>query len=375
MKNTFGQSVSVTVFGESHGEYIGAVIDGLAPGIKIDEEFISGRLARRRPSGEISTKRQEKDEFRIVSGVFEGYSTGTPICIIIPNADTRSTDYKSTASLARPSHADYAAYCKYHGFEDYRGGGHFSGRITAAIVAAGAICELALAMRGITVGTHILRIGKAEDRHFSDIKEDIKLIKERAFPVLCDKAGDEMKKEILSAKEQADSIGGATETAVFGLPAGIGEPFFDSLESTISHAVFSVPAIKGVAFGAGFGFCDMLGSAANDPYTIDNGNVTTKTNNCGGIYGGISIGTPIIFSCAVKPTPSIGKEQDTIDFIKNENAKLKITGRHDPAIIHRACPVIDAVTAIAVCDAMAVRFGTDFPHIKVTADIKKEGER
>ena len=214
MKNTFGQSVSVTVFGESHGECIGAVIDGLAPGIKIDEEFISDRLARRRPSGEISTKRQENDEFRIVSGVFEGYSTGTPICIIIPNADTRSADYKSTASLARPSHADYAAYCKYHGFEDYRGGGHFSGRITAAIVAAGAICELALAMRGITVGTHILRIGKAEDRHFSEIKEDIQLIKERAFPVLCDKAGDEMKKEILSAKEQADSIGGATETAV-----------------------------------------------------------------------------------------------------------------------------------------------------------------
>lgn len=202
MKNTFGQSVSVTVFGESHGECIGAVIDGLAPGIKIDEEFISGSLARRRPSGEISTKRQEKDEFRIVSGVFEGYSTGTPICIIIPNADTRSTDYKSTASLARPSHADYAAYCKYHGFEDYRGGGHFSGRITAAIVAAGAICELALAMRGITVGTHILRIGKAEDRHFSDIKEDIKLIKERAFPVLCDKAGDEIKKKFFRQRSR-----------------------------------------------------------------------------------------------------------------------------------------------------------------------------
>lgn len=357
MKNTFGQSVAVTLFGESHGAAVGAVIDGLAPGILVDENNIKKALERRRPSGLTDTARRENDPFEIVSGVFQGKTTGTPLCIIIPNENTKSGDYQY--GTARPSHADYAAFCKYHGFEDYRGGGHFSGRITAALVAAGEILIPALESIGITVGTHILSCGGVSDRAFENPESDIKLLCGKAFPVLNDESGEKMIERILDARQSLDSVGGITQTAVCGVLPGLGEPWFDSVEGLLSHALFSLGGIKGVEFGMGFGFADRRASECNDAFTVKDGEAVTLTNNNGGINGGITNGMPILFNCAVKPTPSIAREQQTVDFIKDENAKISISGRHDPAIIRRICPVIDSVTAMVLCDLLAQRFGTD----------------
>lgn len=362
MKNTFGQSVSVTIFGESHGEYIGAVIDGLAPGIVIDEKFIAGRLSRRRPSGNISTSRAEQDRFSIVSGVFDGNTTGAPLCILIPNTDRRSSDYLANVGRARPGHADYSAYEKYFGFEDYRGGGHFSGRITAALVAAGAVAELALKMQGILVGTHILRCAGVDDVPFSDIPAELAALDKKRFPALSASAGRRMKDRIEAAAKDGDSVGGIFETAITGIPAGVGEPWFDTLEGVISHIVFAIPAVKGIQFGAGFALADMRGSRSNDAFFMSDGKIMTKTNNAGGINGGITNGMPVIFSGVIKPTPSIAKEQETVSFLENRDTGISVTGRHDPAIIHRACPVVSAAAALAVCDMMAVRYGTDFPR-------------
>ena len=358
MKNTFGQSVLTTVFGESHGQAIGVVIDGLAPGITVDNEFIEKQLSRRRPQKKTDTPRQEKDKYQIVSGVFEGKTTGTPICIIIPNEDTKSKDYSEMKSLARPSHADYTAYCKYHGFEDYRGGGHFSGRITAGLVAGGAIAIKALENLGIKVGTHILKCKDVFDRDFESYESDIDSLYNKSFPVLSN-CEDEMTAVITNASENKDSAGGVLQTAIIGMPAGVGEPWFDSIESVLSHALFSIGGIKGVEFGKGFELSSMLGSEANDSFAIENGKIVTKTNNNGGINGGITNGMPIIINCAVKPTPSIAKAQETVDFKAMENATLEIKGRHDPAIIRRVAVVIDSVIALALCDILAQRYGTD----------------
>lgn len=360
MKNTFGQSVAVTIFGESHGAEIGVVIDGMAPGIEVDEKFIAGQLTLRRPVGRISTARKEQDRFRIVSGVFNGKTTGTPICIVIPNEDTRSKDYSATRALARPGHADYTAYCKYHGFEDYRGGGHFSGRITAGLVAGGAIALLALKKRGINIGTHICSLGNIHDRPFEDIDEDIAALNKLSFAVLDKNKEAEMIRIIEDAASDGDSVGGVLETAVTGFPKGVGEPWFDTAEGILSHALFSIPAVKGVEFGAGFDLVNAHGSEFNDPLRIEDGRIETLSNNNGGINGGITNGMPILFRCAVKPTSSIYKPQETVDFIKNENAVLQIHGRHDPAIIHRARVVVDSVTALTLCDMLACRFGTDY---------------
>ena len=360
MKNTFGNSVAVTIYGESHGEAIGVVLDGLAPGIPVDRDFIDAQLTLRRPAGKISTARHEPDEYRLVSGVFEGYTTGTPLCIIIPNTQTRSKDYSATRALARPGHADYTAYRKYHGFEDYRGGGHFSGRITAGLVAAGAIALTALRGKGIILGTHIQRCGGIDDRGFGNLQEDIQALSAMPFPVLDEQAAAQMHEKMEQIAAEGDSIGGLLETAVLGMPAGVGEPWFDTLEGVLSHALFSIPAIKGVQFGDAFDLLDARGSEYNDPFCMENGEVTVKTNHNGGINGGITNGAPITFRCAVKPTPSIYKEQETVDFFKNENAKLQIQGRHDPAIIHRARIVVDSVTALVLCDVLAGRFGTDW---------------
>lgn len=360
MKNTFGQSIAVTIFGESHGEAIGAVLDGFAPGIDVDEEFIASQLAKRQGQNNVSTARRESDKCQIVSGVFEGKTTGTPICMIIHNENTKSKDYSETKDLARPGHADYTAFCKYHGFQDYRGGGHFSGRITAPIVAAGSLAIKALEKKGIKLATHILSCAETFDRAFEDYEKDFDLLRKSSLPVLDSKAASCIEKQIMEARANGDSVGGILQTAVIGMPAGVGEPWFDTVESMLSHALFSVPAVKGVEFGAGFGFAEMTGSMANDPFTMSGDRVITKTNNNGGINGGITNGMPIVFNCAVKPTPSIYKEQNTVDFIKNENAVLQIKGRHDPAIIHRAAVVVDSVTALTICDILAMRFGTDF---------------
>ncbi len=360
MKNTFGNSVAVTLFGESHGAAIGAVLDGVAPGTAIDEEYIREKLTLRSARSDISTARNEKDAFQIVSGVKNGVTTGTPICIIIPNTDTKSADYGKTGSLARPGHADYTARCKYHGFEDRNGGGHFSGRITAALVAAGAICCRALEDKGILIGTHISRAAGISDIPFGDIEKDAALLSVKPFPVLDDVRGEEMKNAILKAKADLDSVGGILETAVVGVPAGVGEPWFDTVEGLLSHALFSIPAIKGVEFGLGFGFADKTGSEANDALRNESGHIVHITNNNGGVIGGITNGMPIVFRCAVKPTPSIARPQQTVDTESGENGIIEIKGRHDPAIVHRAAFAVNAVTGLVVYDMLAGRFGTDF---------------
>lgn len=360
MKNTFGTSISLTIFGESHGEEIGAVLDGMAPGLKVDREFIASQMDKRRAKGSISTGRTEADEVIISSGVFEGRTTGTPICFTIKNNNTKSRDYSETRSLARPGHADYTAHCKYHGYEDYRGGGHFSGRITAALVAAGAVAIDALKTKGICIGTHIKRCAGVTDREFGDITSDVRALENLDFAVLEEGTADRMKEAILQAANDGDSVGGILETAITGLPAGVGEPWFDTFESVLAHILFSIPAVKGVQFGTGFAMADMRGSEANDAFAVDGDEVVTTTNHNGGINGGITNGMPVVLSCVIKPTPSIYKAQNTVDFIKNENRVLEIKGRHDPAIIHRARVVVDSAVALAVCDMLALRYGTDW---------------
>ena len=360
MKNTFGQHVSVTVFGESHGIAIGAVLDGLCPGTPIDEENIIRMLRLRQPGGAISTARNEKDQFEILSGVVNGIATGTPLTIIIRNQDTKSGDYAQMQALMRPGHADYPAQCKYHGYQDTRGGGHFSGRITAGLVAAGAVALTALKNKGIQVATHIYACGGVYDRHFEDIPSDIQSLSHLDFAVLDSEKSKQMQDEITKAKMDGDSVGGILETAVIGFPEGVGEPWFDSLESVLAHAIFSVPAVKGVEFGDGFSLSGMRASMSNDPFRMDNGSVVTPTNHCGGILGGISNGMPLMIRTAIKPTPSIFKDQNTVNFKNGTDTVLSIKGRHDPAIVHRAAVVLDSVTALVLCDQLALRFGTDF---------------
>lgn len=360
MKNSFGTNITLTIFGESHGPSVGCVLDGIAAGIPVDLDNIRALLALRRPSGAVSTARREADEFVIQSGVFNGFTTGTPICITIPNNDIRSKDYSEMSRLARPSHADYTAHIKYRGYEDYRGGGHFSGRITAALVAAGGILIPALHKKGINIGTHVKSVGGIKDRDFCDFAKDIEALSKMPFAVLDENASAAMQTKILDAKSNGDSVGGVLETAIIGIEAGVGEPWFDTMESLLSHALFSVPAVKGVEFGAGFALADMLGSQANDAFELLNGKVSTKTNNSGGINGGITNGMPVIIRCAVRPTPTISKEQQTVDYVNLENGTLAARGRHDPCIVHRARIVVDCITALVVADALATKHGTDW---------------
>ena len=360
MKNTIGTNVALTLFGESHGNALGFVLDGLASGIDVDEAFIQKQLSLRRPIGAISTPRSEEDKIEILSGVFNGKTTGTPLCIIIRNENTNSKDYSATRNIARPGHADFTAYQKYHGFEDYRGGGHFSGRITAAITAAGAIAISALRKKGIYIGTHIAKCAGISDASFTDYECQISALNEKSFALIDSSLEEEIKTAIINAKSEGDSVGGVLETAVIGIPSGVGEPWFDTVEGLLSHALFSIPAIKGVEFGAGFAIADMLGSEANDAFCADGEKIYTNTNNNGGINGGITNGMPLIFRVAVKPTPTISKTQKTVDFIKNENTELSAKGRHDPCIVHRARVVVDSITAIVLCDLLSGRYGTDW---------------
>ena len=360
MKNSFGTHITVTLFGESHGPSIGAVIDGLTPGLPVDEERIRALLSLRRPAGSISTARCEADNFVLESGVFEGKTTGTPLCIRIPNTDTRSSDYEQMRWLPRPSHADYAAYGKYHGFEDPRGGGHFSGRITAALVAVGGILIPALEKKGVRIATHICRLGGVADRAFGDLDADITALNGKPFAVLDDNKADEMQAAIRAAKADGDSVGGVLESVVVGMPLGVGEPWFDTVESVMSHALFAIPGVKGVEFGDGFALAEKRGSTANDPFYMDGDRIATVTNRSGGINGGITNGMPLVFRCAVRPTPTIGQEQQTVDMKDGTDAKLIAKGRHDPCIVHRARVVVDCVTAIALADLLVGRYGTDW---------------
>jgi len=292
----------------------------------------------------------------IESGVLNGYTTGTAVNIVIPNGDTKSADYSEMASVARPSHADYAAFVKYDGKNDTRGGGHFSGRITAAVVAAGALLLPTLQAKGIRIGTHIAEIAGVKDRAFGageDLAKDLETLYTLDFAALDETAGEAMREAILAAKADADSVGGILETVVTGMPVGVGEPFFDSVEGLLAHAIFAIPGIKGIEFGAGFGLANMRGSVANDPFRIAEGRVVTTSNNAGGINGGLTNGMPVMFRCAVRPTPTIGREQDTVNFRENVNATLVAKGRHDPCIVHRVRAVVDAMTAIVIADLLA----------------------
>lgn len=360
MKNTFGSSVAVTLFGESHGAAIGAVLDGMAPGIAVSEDFIAEKMRLRQGPAALSTARREPDRVKILSGVVDGKTTGTPITLMIENTDTRSGDYASLSRLPRPGHADYTAHCKYHGYQDARGGGHFSGRLTAPLVAAGAIAISALSGLGIRIGTHVASCAGISDRPFLDLSSDLAYLDGADLGVLSEKSAKAITEAIERARGEGDSVGGVLETAVIGLPAGVGEPWFDTVEGVLSHALFSIPAVKGVEFGDGFALAGLLGSEANDPFRMEGERVVTATNRAGGILGGITTGMPLIVRAAVKPTPSIYREQETVDLQRGENATLSLTGRHDPAIVHRARVVADSVIALALCDLLALRFGTDY---------------
>ena len=356
MGATFGRNMRMTIFGESHGRGIGLVLDGLPPGTTLDEEFIKEEMARRAPGkNQMSTQRREKDTFIIESGVFEGKATGTPLCVLIPNSDQHSKDYSLLKDVMRPGHADFAGKVRYRGFNDYRGGGHFSGRLTAPLVFTGAVAKTVLAQKGIVVGAHVARIGKITDVLFHPLGETAERLQElRKFtlPVLDDGKAPLMEAEIMAAREQMDSVGGIVEVMAVGMPPGIGDPFFDSLESRLSHALFSVPAVKGIEFGAGFALAALKGSEANDPMTFENGRVQTTRNNNGGITGGITNGMPVLFRVAIKPTPSIGQPQQTVNVTEGKDTILEIKGRHDPCIVPRAIPVIEAVTAWTLLDML-----------------------
>lgn len=360
MKNTFGNNLTVTLFGESHGEAIGCVIDGLAPGIKIDFDYTKKCLSQRAARSDLSTPRKEPDEPEFISGVKNGITEGTPICILIKNTNTNSSAYADYEFTPRPSHADLTAEYKYHGYQDKRGGGHFSGRITAPLVAAGAVIRNALLKKGIKIGTHIKSLHGIADRDFESYENDIALLDNADFPALDSEAREKMKSEILNARENLDSVGGILETVITDVPGGVGEPWFDTVEGVISHAIFSIPAVKGIEFGDGFAIAGKYGSEANDPYTFSGSKVVTLKNSNGGISGGITDGMPIIFRTAIKPTPSIAKEQATVNLKSGEDCKISISGRHDPAIIHRARAVVDATSAIAIADLLVTRYGTDF---------------
>lgn len=356
--NTWGENIKFSIFGESHGGAIGAVFDGIPSGTPIDTDYIAKRMSRRRPGkNKLSTARAEADSVEILSGLKDGVTCGTPLCGIIRNSDTRSFDYNG--AVMRPGHADYTAYIKYGESRDFRGGGHFSGRLTAALVFGGAIAEQVLLKKGISIGTHISKIGGVCDTPFdlTNINaEALTKLEGMDFPVVNPDCAEPMKSEIENARTDADSVGGILECAICGIDAGIGSPFFGSVESRISSMMFSIPAIKGIEFGAGFGFGDMRGSAANDEFYFDKngdlGSVKTRTNNNAGINGGITNGMPIVFRLAIKPTPSIGRMQNTIDIENRENISAQIRGRHDPCIVHRAAPVVSAAAAIAVLDML-----------------------
>ena len=357
MSSTWKNNISFTVFGESHGPAIGVCMDNVPPGESIDVDKIYKFMSRRAPKKDgTTTMRNEKDIPQIISGYHNGKTTGTPLVAMIANSDQHSQDYNNLSKLARPGHADYTGALRYRGFNDIRGGGHFSGRLTAPLCFAGAVAQQILEKRGIYIGAHISEIHGITDKAFDPIntsRQDIIDLKEKDFPVIIDVQGNEMKKEILNARENQDSVGGIIECIAINVPAGIGSPIFDGLENSIAQLIFGIPAIKGLEFGAGFDVAKMTGSENNDEFYVnERGIVVTKTNNHGGILGGISSGMPITLKVAVKPTPSISQPQETIDYSAMKNETLVVKGRHDPCIVARAVPCVEAAVSLAVLSHM-----------------------
>lgn len=356
MSSTWGSSIKISIFGESHGLGIGVVIDGLPAGEALDFDEIRREMNRRAPGRDPSaTPRFEQDMPEICSGVLNNTTTGAPLCAVIENANTRSSDYERLARLPRPGHADFTASVRYNGYNDVRGGGHFSGRLTAPMAFAGAVCKQMLERRGITVGGHILAIGNVYDKSIDPMNitgSTLKQMSNSTFALLDPSYEAQMREVIERAQADGDSVGGIVEIAVVGVPAGVGTPMFGGVENVLSSIVFGVPAVKGVEFGAGFNVARMRGSECNDPFAFDRGRIVTTQNNCGGILGGITTGMPIIMRAAVKPTPSIAQKQRTVDLMDKRDTLLAINGRHDPCIVPRALPAVEAAVAIAIADML-----------------------
>jgi chorismate synthase len=357
MSSSIGSVVKCSVFGESHGEAIGCVLDGLPAGEPIDMDEIYLQMSRRAPGlDKSSTPRRESDTPHVLTGLLDGRTTGAPLAMIIKNENVRSQDYRNIARAPRPGHADYTAYVRYDGFNDVRGGGHFSGRLTATLVFAGAVCRQILRRRGVYIGGHVLEIHGIKDTGFDPVNVNSTLLEDlssQRFSVIDQSAGDKMRDEIEAARKSQDSVGGIIEAAAVGLPAGLGSPMFGGVENILAPALFGIPAVKGVEFGAGFGFAKMRGSQANDPFEYSSdGEVVTTSNNNGGILGGITNGMPLIVRVAVKPTPSISLPQRTIDLVTGQNSEISVHGRHDPCIVPRALPVVESVMALAILDLM-----------------------
>ncbi len=356
MENRFGKLFTITSFGESHGKCVGITIDGCPAGLPLTEADIQREVDKRRAGASIaSTTRAEEDRVEILSGVFDRRTTGAPICLLIWNRDVDSSQYEKIRFLPRPGHADYTAFIKYGGFNDFRGGGRFSGRITATFVMAGAVAKKLLNLIGIEVLAHTIEIGgiKAKTKGLDEIRKNME-----ANPLRCAdlEAAKEMERVIKQAREEGDSVGGAIEGIALNVPVGLGEPIFDTLEGELAKALFAIPAVKGVEFGSGFSAAGKRGSDNNDPFTIQDGKVVTTTNNAGGILGGISNGMPIVLRVVVKPTPSIARSQETVDMRKMQNASLEVKGRHDACIVPRAVPVVESMIAVTLCD-FAMRAG------------------
>ena len=355
MSSEFGKILRISVFGQSHGRAVGVNIDGLPAGEAIDLEELQRFLDRRKPGkSPLSTARKETDAPELLSGLENGKTCGAPLCAVIWNSDQRSSDYGELRDKPRPGHADYTAAIKWEGLADMRGGGHFSGRLTAPLCVAGGIAKQILARRGVYVGAHLASVGTVGGERFPlhPTPELFEKIAAKPFPVLDDSAGERMQSEILAAKNDLDSVGGVIECAAVGLPAGLGDPMFDGVENRLAAALFGIPAVKGVEFGAGFDAAARRGSENNDPFTVEEGRIRAETNHAGGILGGITTGMPLVLRTAVKPTPSIGRPQRTVSLSRREETELQIHGRHDPCIAHRAVPVVEAVTAAVLLDML-----------------------
>ena len=358
---SFGKMIHLQVFGQSHSAMMGMVLDGFPAGIGVDEDALAAFMTRRAPGNSpLSTARKEADRVEFVSGVENGRTTGAPICAVIANENTRSQDYEQLRDLPRPSHADFAAFARFGSFRDHRGGGEFSGRLTAPLCVAGFLCRTLLEQRGIFVGAHISSVGGVSDDRFDPVKagrNDLCAAAGKEFPVLNDASGEQMREVILAAKNDGDSVGGTVECALIGLPAGTGGTSFDGIESKLAQALFAIPAVKGVEFGSGFAGCERRGSENNDDFTVENGRIATETNAAGGILGGLASGMPVVFRVGVKPTPSIEKEQQSVSLSSLKEEKLSVKGRHDPCILPRVVPVVEAVTAIAAADMILTDYG------------------
>jgi len=358
MSNSLGEKFRITSFGESHGKCVGVVIDGCPSGLSLSEDDVQSELNKRRPGqSQITTKRQEEDQVEILSGIFNGYTTGAPICMLVWNKDVDSSKYELFRNVPRPGHADFTARQKYGGFNDYRGGGRFSGRITASFVMAGAVARKLLRdVLKVDITAYTIEIGGIKAKKIEDVKVIKKTVEKTPVRTADLEVAEKMIDLIIQTEKEGDSVGGIVECVATNVPIGLGEPVFSSLESDISKAIFSIPAVKGIEFGTGFGVSELKGSENNDAFIIEDGKILTKTNNSGGILGGISSGMPIIFRVAIKPTPSIRNKQDSVNILEIKETTIQIEGRHDPCLVPRAVPVIESMTAVVLVDH-AIKYG------------------